>query len=1267
MSRISLVVAQLLKTKTRTGRAIALGMVALTVCAVSVSQEATPTSSIVITTDGANPVPSSYILMVGSSQDFAVLRVFADGTRQAASPGEIQWTFSAPNLVEVSVDAVSGFAVVTAVREGEGVLRATDDSGAVTEVRLCMRTRGGSGQAATSGALLGLRVPSDNARIFYQQASSGVPLTVLAANEGPVAFDRLQFTLDGFQLGVAQEAPYAVTHRDVTVLPTWQHHRVSVKGFLASSDGQPLERTLSFFTVPIDADKNGDGLPDDLLSLGMAPGDLWVARTGKSRPNTLNGNEAAVASGSVVIAALPVGINPGASVVIQDPDNPKRTTVVTVAPGLLQSNEIGFLIVVVSDELDGIVESAPTLPSHELTPQGAFVFASVIASRDGGKTFFNLDKDRLADGAVRIDMYGVAVVPDENARFLMYPAAVGNAEGTAEAGLRLSVSHDGTWSDSSRGSQIRTGVISTWMTAPGIYAPFVTPSQIQILGVWNADTGTPSGYCIGGDTVMLRLANAPRDVIPSVAFDGISAPHVEQVSGTPDLFMVTSPRAPRSEAPVTARKVDVQVSLLEDPDNRDTLADGFTFVGPEIDTIRPNTGPQNGGTTVWLWGHGFDKQGMAARIGTSVLVQISDVTPTLFRGVTTPGEAAIADVVVRTSNGYLGILRNGYTYTQDEASIDNGVTLNAPSSNPATSSETSPRVVRIEPATAWSYGGCVVRLSGSGFVPDATRGTRVFIGGQEASYAPPAAGTTPSTTDLYVIAPGLPSDVEPDFDRVKVAVAVVNPDGTQTAYPACFTYVRNEKRLQTTPAQDDTPACTDMVHSWTFSFDSRTGSGTCAFPITDGLVPDTLYVDIPPLPDAWKGTVFALIRATREYRLLGLENIAAGESIEGCWAVDVHLYRGEYPFDELKPQFDLHTDSLVIDFPTTDKMGQPLLFAGDIQSGGTAVYRLDTSLSSWDYFNADWGYVVDGDTAGVYQWNVGAGDTAPAIARSGNPELPVERVRFKADRTGSFMLRKCAFIPDELLKATSYAIAEDSPKSGPYGGGTEIRIVGRGLAWPNRIRFGEVTAYLPGTSLEGRLLYADDTEIRVLSPAVTPRDGSLTVDIGIDLPQGLDKAEREVVLQKQYTLQNLGPLATILAALVAVPVALIGLFAGGKSGGGGGGPCFIATAAYGTPLAEQIDVLRAVRDHFLLTNAFGTAIVDVYYRVSPALADVIAAHPLLAGVVRLLLWPVVWVSRAALAMPGVIWPSFALLTTLALYPFRRKRSRRNTLRVHQEK
>ena len=171
MSRISLVVAQLLKTKTRTGRAIALGMVALTVCAVSVSQEATPTSSIVITTDGANPVPSSYILMVGSSQDFAVLRVFADGTRQAASPGEIQWTFSAPNLVEVSVDAVSGFAVVTAVREGEGVLRATDDSGAVTEVRLCMRTRGGSGQAATSGALLGLRVPSDNARIFYQQAS----------------------------------------------------------------------------------------------------------------------------------------------------------------------------------------------------------------------------------------------------------------------------------------------------------------------------------------------------------------------------------------------------------------------------------------------------------------------------------------------------------------------------------------------------------------------------------------------------------------------------------------------------------------------------------------------------------------------------------------------------------------------------------------------------------------------------------------------------------------------------------------------------------------------------------------------------------------------------------------------------------------------------------------------------------------------------------------------------------------------------------------
>ena len=65
-----------------------------------------------------------------------------------------------------------------------------------------------------------------------------------------------------------------------------------------------------------------------------------------------------------------------------------------------------------------------------------------------------------------------------------------------------------------------------------------------------------------------------------------------------------------------------------------------------------------------------------------------------------------------------------------------------------------------------------------------------------------------------------------------------------------------------------------------------------------------------------------------------------------------------------------------------------------------------------------------------------------------------------------------------------------------------------------------------------------------------------------------------------------------------------------------GDVCFIATAAYGTSTAEEIDTLRAFRDEVLLQNSLGSQLVEWYYQTSPPVADFISENSLLRTIVR---------------------------------------------------
>ena len=73
------------------------------------------------------------------------------------------------------------------------------------------------------------------------------------------------------------------------------------------------------------------------------------------------------------------------------------------------------------------------------------------------------------------------------------------------------------------------------------------------------------------------------------------------------------------------------------------------------------------------------------------------------------------------------------------------------------------------------------------------------------------------------------------------------------------------------------------------------------------------------------------------------------------------------------------------------------------------------------------------------------------------------------------------------------------------------------------------------------------------------------------------------------------------------------------------GGCLIATAAYGSELAPQVQQLREIRDNTVLSTKSGAAFMavfnQVYYSFSPAIADLEREHPVFREAIRMALTP----------------------------------------------
>ena len=553
----------------------------------------------------------------------------------------------------------------------------------------------------------------------------------------------------------------------------------------------------------------------------------------------------------------------------------------------------------------------------------------------------------------------------------------------------------------------------------------------------------------------------------------------------------------------------------------------------------------------------------------------------------------------------------------------------------------------IEPSEAWLFGGVVARVTGAGFTQNTTV-TFDDVGADVIGWA---------EAELLVIVPRWngPQGVEA---TVEVTVSVGDPGETPIPVGEPFTYYRYRTVGDVN--------MTAFVYDASEDPDAEIRAAVRLDAASNAL----LTLPVGAGKDA--SDVYGLVRAgkTPESLLTDLitDDLEQGLNtlIEDVWDFDVHLYQDDPA---------LNTPSLTVKDPTYAEIDGWAYDRADENPGRLDFPVYETALTVADVKSglALWAIDYDFDyvdnvvpntpslATAVYQSTLGADDVLPQITGRTPDTSDLQWVYTRLYDLSAFSLRRNTQLSEDMIEEVAEDIELDPTRhptgtsSGYTWGGKRVYLYSEsgGLGYAvDRVEFGESTDTKAFTGVEATIVEPRDDEFHLIVRAPAYDQGGL-VDIAIYPKSATAGALEPWVIEDAYEYKALPKPPTwpggILAALLSASVAAVGGIAAlgaGAGGDGGGGPCFIATAAYGTPLATEIDALRAVRDAYLLDSALGTAFVDTYYRVSPAVASLVAQSPALAATVRIALTPVVWAAKLLLAAPphgvllamaGAVW------------------------------
>jgi hypothetical protein len=243
---------------------------------------------------------------------------------------------------------------------------------------------------------------------------------------------------------------------------------------------------------------------------------------------------------------------------------------------------------------------------------------------------------------------------------------------------------------------------------------------------------------------------------------------------------------------------------------------------------------------------------------------------------------------------------------------------------------------------------------------------------------------------------------------------------------------------------------------------------------------------------------------------------------------------------------------------------------------------------------------------------------------------------------------------------TLNSVPRDDPSLAPPSISTSIGLDAAGNVY---VSGSETRAAPSAARLTDAFIIVFNPEFALLTPEFFV--GGTGDDLGLALAVG---AAGNVFLAGETTSADFpstpgvvqGAFAGATDAFAAKVVTEASTFSGGGHPSARGGGCFIASAAFGSPIAREVETLRTFRDRVLVPHAAGRAVVAAYYRVSPSFAGVVARHESLKVVTRAVLRPVIWTARVALVSPrlafivliGAASALVALLAAVVLVSYR---------------